>query len=173
MKKKKKSKKVKAKKKNIYNLYIYYNEVRSGGEETDPGQEFSSHEPEYIDFTPIAFYHFLISGDTFLGKLMDFDRGSGSTDYRHYEVEFDPMEYKEVYAVIVRYTTGDTFGTTHGAWEAAKIVTNKQDAEKIKKDIEKETGDYDSKKKGYHAWKGYFESLESVVIHKLDVIYHA
>lgn len=169
MKKKKKVIK-RAKTKTTYDLYLCYTEHRSGGEATNPEEEFSSREPEYIEFTPLSCYHFMVSESAFLNKLFC---EYSNADYRHHKIEFDPKGYDSLYAVIVRYTTGDTFGSTYGAWEVASLVLTRKEAEKIKKDIEKETGDYDPNLKGYHPWNGYFESLEGVGIHKLDIICHA
>jgi len=168
MKKKKTKKKVvkKAKVKELtYDIYLHYKEVRTGGE-AESDEEFSSHEPEYIDFTPLSLYHFLVSKDAYVNNLY-YD----NKDARHHEVKFDPTKYNEAFAVIVRYTTGDTFGSTHGAWDATKNVITKKETEKNAKDIKNETGKYSPEK--YCAWHGYFQSFESVGIHKLDIICHA
>ena len=72
------------------------------------------------------------------------------------EVDFDPEKYvnKELGMVVVRYSTGDTFGSTEGAWTIVGIFTDLVKAEKIAVDIENDN--YGNN----NAWQGYFESLE-------------
>lgn len=61
---------------------------------------------------------------------------------------------QEVYVVVVRYSTGDSFGTTHGAWHLEGVYQNFDEADAVKNAILSDKSD------DWAIWKGYFETLE-------------
>lgn len=79
---------------------------------------------------------------------------------------------KQVALVIVRYSTGDTFGHGRGKWAIAGVFPNpnEDEVEEFIRDVEEEALVYNSdsrrwqKEYGgvYKAWIGYFEHLEDV-----------
>lgn len=79
---------------------------------------------------------------------------------------------KQVALVIVRYSTGDTFGHGTGKWAIAGVITNpKEDVvDDYIRDIEEEALVYQTNRNRwqkeyggvYKPWIGYFEHLESV-----------
>jgi len=83
------------------------------------------------------------------------------------DVDFDPEEHvgENIYIVVVRYSTGDTFGQTEGEWHLEGAYLDAKEAKEIADSIEDDTYKGDS----YH-WKGYFERLEgaSVVLQGLQ-----
>ena len=79
------------------------------------------------------------------------------------EVDFDPIEVDVVFFIVVRYTTGDTFGTSYGNWEDIGCYKSLKEAREVKKSIE--DGSYE----GYKCWEGYFESLEDVELNILEL----
>jgi hypothetical protein len=74
------------------------------------------------------------------------------------EVSFNPEDHLEenMYVIVVRYDTGDTFGNTYNTWKIPEVVLTMAEADKICKAIK-----YD-KYDGYVSWKGYFEHFNSV-----------
>jgi hypothetical protein len=82
-------------------------------------------------------------------------------DAESIRVEPDVLDADEVYAVVVTYGSGDTFGHSTGEKCVPHIVTKLEEAVKIEKSIN------DGSYKGYAPWNGYFESLEDTEIKKL------
>lgn len=131
-------------------IYLTYVEDRSGGEPIHKGEW--DRTDEHIKFYPKSLYAVLdkepwvetinvgFSVQDFVGKLID--------------------------VVIVRYSSGDSFGTSCGNWHiigAYPAESNK--SKEIVKTIRK------GKYKGYCPWKGYFEELESVDIETMTLLF--
>jgi len=74
-------------------------------------------------------------------------------------VEGDLKARDEAWAIVVRYSTGDTFGTSHGHGTVACICTDAQSAAEAVALIQ---GGGDVCPSGHCEWQGYFESLEGV-----------
>lgn len=163
---KKKVKKAKKKAKRIeeveaYKVYLIYDESAHGGEicEGEEGSNYPEHEPEYNEFYPKGLRL----------KAPDWSETI--------EVDFDPSGLDQLYVVIVRYSSGSTFGTTHGHWHVIGAYESRDEAEKIEMAISKGTGMYNRSEKGlytdknraYMPWVGYFESLEEVTVERLDI----
>jgi hypothetical protein len=91
------------------------------------------------------------------------------------EVDFDPKDCTKLYLVVVRYTDGGTFGTTHGYHVVKGIFKDDDSAYDFKKQIEdgklpKSTYDFGGRtQECMHEWEGYFASLDSVEVHRLEV----
>lgn len=115
-------------------LYLAYDEKRTGGEPLGQGK-WCDRADEYITWSLKA---------CFLSK-------DDSPWFREVkEVDFEVKAGDEVYVVYVRYSTGDTFGCSHGAWYIVDVFNSYKEAIKSKKLI-------DSKKYiGYCPWVGYF-----------------
>jgi len=79
------------------------------------------------------------------------------------KVDFDLFSLEVIFWVVVRYTTGDTFGTSSGNWEKIGCYNNLKEAREVKKSIE--DGTYE----GYKCWDGYFEELEDIEINILEL----
>lgn len=123
-------------------LYFHYEESSSGGE-TVAGQEGDAW-PDYED----ANTHFELLKCTLEKKENSFSTETLS-------LSFLPEKNEEVYVVLVRYSSGNTFGRHNGCWYLEGVYKEKEEANIIvKKILDKE---YD----GYVPWVGYFEYLES------------
>lgn len=70
-----------------------------------------------------------------------------------------------MYLVVVRYSSGNTFGHSTGHAYVEGVYDTKESANLVAAMIEAES--YSSK--GYLPWQGYFESLEGVEIHNITV----
>jgi hypothetical protein len=73
-------------------------------------------------------------------------------------VEGDLKARDEAWAIVVRYGSGDTFGSSYGHGTVACVCTDAKSAAKAIEVI-KAGGTVDDK--GYADWIGYFERLES------------
>jgi hypothetical protein len=148
--------------KSLYKVYLTYSEHRSGGDiyEGQEEYDFPDREDSYIDFTPKGLF-------TKQGQWQE-----------TIDVTFNPNKYvdKDIYLVVVRYETGDTFGCTYGAWSVTGAFSSLEEAELMRTIIEQDDEKvYDAAYKEHEvewpnasswpAWKGYFERLSSVEIY--------
>jgi hypothetical protein len=103
------------------------------------------------------------------------------------DVEVDDKTFtaKEGYLVVVRYSTGSTFGRERGKYLFIAVFDDLDDAESLAAEIKKDSaaGNRNDKwtfipktpnvayaKDGIHcSWKGYFERLESVDVESLRI----
>jgi len=141
----------KSKKEEGYEIYLTYEEGRSGGE-VRAGYEdadWPNYENKYIDFSLIGAWR--TSADKSWVETVT--------------VDFDPVKSDKVYVVVVRYSTGNTFGKTCGDWHIEGAYSNLEIAEKIAKTI------IDDTYKGYKPWSGFFESLEDVSVECMTLDY--
>ena len=155
-------------------LYVDYTTTATGGgarEGEDSNNPFAEQEDAYIDFTIRGVHRSVPEGLFFFHKE---------------EVLPEVATAKKVWIVVVRYTTGNTFGRTHGAWHIFSIRNDPRRAEGEKRMIEfddkldnmTEQWNYGrlspltkkliAKKKrlieGHTPWRGYFERLERVEV---------
>lgn len=138
-------------KKYEYPLYLDYEERQYGGDIIDPSDHWSDREDAYVEFYPRRLLKNRNNAGVFPHGLMK--------DEVHGEFNInDPA-----FMIVVRYTTGDTFGRTCGYWHIEGVYTSRDFAEAIKRTIE--NGTYN----GYNPWVGYFERLENVEIHAMVV----
>lgn len=144
---KKRAKKVEEEK---FKVYLLYEESTHGGEvcEGDENSNWPSYEDEYNEFYP-------------KGLRLKPPEWSETI-----EVDFDPSGLDHLYVVVVRYSSGSTFGSTYGHWYIEGAYKAYDKAKKIEMAISKGTGKYD---RAYMPWEGYFESLEGVTVERLDV----
>ena len=102
-------------------LYLTYEEYREGGE-ISPGQE-DSEWPDYED----------INNDWSPKQLL-LNKGD---NWKVEELELDNVKIGDVvYVIVLRYSTGNTFGRENGCWSIVKAVKTSVEADKIYKKIE-------------------------------------
>jgi hypothetical protein len=127
-----------------YHVYLGYSQSERGGELRSGEKEgpYACREDAYIDFTPDGLYTQASDSQETIG------------------VDFDPSKYidKEVFMVVVRYTDGHSFGTTHGYWHITGVYPKASTARRLAKQIK------NNKYSDYKPWDGYFASLDSVDI---------
>jgi hypothetical protein len=136
-------------------------EIREGQEE----DEWPSRETEYHDHA--------VHGAFTTDKD---DRGWSRYNERM-AVDFEPVSGEQVFVVVVTYGSGGTFGSSSGNVCIVAVFSNEAHANSIAQDIRADddlTDRYGEPKKGkkerftgYKPWKGYFESLEGVEVHRL------
>ena len=129
-------------------IYVEYKETCIYSEESDfDGTEFSGSYYYEYDYKII---------DAYVSK-------PNSIYYEEFNVDKIP---NNIYVVVVRYNTGDTFGQSIGKGHIEKICTTPKEAYEIKSQIEE---DKYSNDEGYLQWQGYFEDLESVEVVSLNI----
>lgn len=143
--------KKKAEETESYEVYLIYDSETWGGAvcKGDEGSDWPNHEPTNTSFTP---------------KGLRLKAPGWSETIK---VDFDPSRSKHLYVVIVRYSSGGTFGTTHGNWHIQGAYKSYVKAEKVEIAISNSKGKY--AEGNYNPWQGYFESLEKVTIERLDI----
>lgn len=95
------------------------------------------------------------------------------------EVGFEPKTDQAVWAVVVEYSSGDTFGHSSGNTTVVGVYDDGVVASLVKGMIEDDyKNNYDSydeiKIEGHpdiytYTWKGYFESLENIHVERLHI----
>lgn len=161
-------------------LYLKYEESSHGGQlYPDEPEEWGNHKPEYVYWRPIA-----LTKNKPSGIFCE-------------TIELDKIQEKH-YLVVVRYETGNSFGTSHGNYTIIKLCDNYEYASRIKEYIQYDNEVYyanenqfsekikDERKEKfpdiygmfynegnsdlmYKKWLGYFEKLEDVEIHEMKV----
>jgi len=127
------------------NIFIEYKSRRTGGDPLSD-ERWSSREDEHTEVS---------------WKLAHREHPGGFPET--VEVDFDLSDLEVVFWVVVRYTTGDTFGTSYGNWEKIGCYKSLKEAREVKQSIE------DGSYKGYKCWDGYFEALEDIEINILEL----
>lgn len=128
----------------MINVYVIYEEQLSGGAvcEGDEDSRWPNYEDANIDMTVRSV---LVSNPNVL--YLD------SVEVK----DADKVEVGQtVYLVTVRYSTGDTFGNTNGAFHFEGVYVSKEKANEVSNQI------MTDKYKGHCPWKGYFEQLQNV-----------
>jgi len=122
--------------------------------------------------------------------LTDEEFSDRADEQRHYEVgdwfltakpkefHYDPVpvpdwdpEAKVIYAVVVHYSTGDTFGRIEGCIDLPIAFVSYEEAQRVAKELQadskKDETFVDSKYGFFKSWTGYFESLDGVEVKPL------
>lgn len=93
-----------------------------------------------------------------------------------FDVPNSVEELSPLWVVVVVYSTGNTFGHSSGNTTVAAVCYSEEDAEAVSKAIYEDntnSGFGEIKVRDYTfyngTWKGYFESLENVIIEKVRV----
>ena len=125
-------------------VYITYESYGGGGEKIDPGDHWSSRNHTIIEYN--LKYACLVKPESWYFEERELD------------CEEPP---RDVYVVLVRYSDGDTFGSSTGNGYIEGVYANKSQAMKVVESIRNDT--YIGKgKRGYVLWKGFFNELELV-----------
>lgn len=139
-------------------VYLTYTEDRTGGEANEPGP-YASRSPEYIEYSPTNLY------------------STPKSWHEEIEVDFDPKEFlgKDLFLVVVRYSDGDTFGTTYGHWRVIGVYTDVETVSEVEKEIQetlKNENKYYYKTNKYvkfAPWIGYFSGYETTELTKMTL----
>lgn len=126
-------------------LYLEYDEFSEGGEPLDDG-EWCSYSDTIITWT--------------LGKVF-LNKKNAAWCRSEQKADFDVKKGDTVYVVVVKYSTGNTFGSSYGNGYIEGVYQYKGQASKVMEDI---YGNRYNKLGKYPPWIGYFESLEEVLI---------
>lgn len=123
-----------------YHLFVMYEEYGTVVKERNYNDEWDTGEQEI---------HFTIQ------SIHATEQEMGWPQQVH--VAFDPEKHlgEDIFVLVVRYDTGDTFGRTYNAWTIPEIVLTKKEAKEICQAII-----YD-KYDGYKPWEEYFEHFRS------------
>lgn len=127
-------------------LYLVYEELTYGGDvcEGEENDRFPNHNPTHTEWKPI--------------QVCRQHPGGFSVE----QLDIDPSA-EAVFILVVRYSSGDTFGTGTGYWSI--IGTFLTEEEVIAKEKEVTSDSYS----GYKVWEGYFERLEGFEVHHFKV----
>jgi hypothetical protein len=133
-------------------IWIEYTTHEEGGDTIDPDDRWSNRTDHNIELQVKKLYKSEPKHLFFKDSI---------------EVEdLSILEKQYVYLVVVRYQTGDTFGTSHGNFKFYSVRGTEDEVIKDRADIEKPRGPNDP----YRAWDGYFERLENVEIELLPLL---
>lgn len=124
-------------------LFILYEEDIEGGEALDDG-EWANHAPTTITV-----------------RFLKLHRNQPIDRFFYHSIEIenpDLLKLNRLYLAVVRYSTGDTFGSTSGAWHIVGASPTKDIAQKMLDEA------LSPDNKGRKPWEGYFEELEGTEI---------
>lgn len=144
----------------IRNIYIVYEESYSGGE-ICAGQE----DDDWPDYEDQNIYLEL--------KYATLKEPSKRTP--HFDIEtidselVDSGKANKVYAVLVRYYDGGTFGRTCGYHKFEGIFDNRKAAESVAAALKDKYGHRWERSYDGNPWTGYFAGFEGVSVEKLDL----
>lgn len=142
-------------------IYLTYNEYRSGGEPDDPSDRWTSHADEIIEFHPTGLFTQKCSFQETLS------------------VPFVPSEHvdKPIYVVVVRYYDGSTFGRICGLWKVVGAFTDNDGVKAALKAVNEGKNSQEVAERiapfvcedYFGAWFGYFSGFEGVEVHELTL----
>ena len=141
-------------------LWVLWSEVETGGEvcEGEEDKKWASHEPSYID----ANFKGVYVGEVPPGG---FRWSEKSESFTIPKTAFEAEVRTQVYAVIARYSDGNTFGSSYGnVYVGGVYGSYERAAEKIKELEACSKDDYTV------PWNGYFNSLESLGVETLQIL---
>jgi len=149
------------KKKKKYEIHLSYDGYETGGDAIDPEDQWSSREDMHRQFHPQFLYVNRDDVPTWQSERI--------------EIDFKPEEGTDVFLLVVRYESGDTFGRSYGNWHIFGVYQKRKEAKQLKVRIEREEQEYEDggrewKDSDCHKpWRGYFERMEGVEIYNLDI----
>lgn len=150
-------------------LILEYHEYRFGGDIHDPDDPYSTRDSTSIDWYPTKIY-------------IDEPGIKAREKTKTWNVECllnkDVQLSDTLYLVVVRYSDGDSYGSTSGNWHIHAVLKEKLVAYDLKRLIEKDNETYRAfeytypRPKGkyvalyneHKCWQGYFSRLESVEV---------
>jgi hypothetical protein len=140
-------------------LFLGYKSTSTGGD-SDSREPYSCRSPQHTEVT-----------------FTSLTRVSGTFFGHNINVSDEVYAAEVVYLVVVRYSDGDSFGTSYGNWTVWEATASEEEALKVAKSIEDGTlvKKYEEGvRKGTATymsipWNGYFSHLEGVEIHSFRV----
>lgn len=146
------------------NIYIKYKEYTVGGE-PESDDRWCSYSDEH---TSVTFLGFSISNNNDFTKVgWDHAESIPASIYKK------AAKGVPLHLVVVRYTTGNTFGTSYGRWKIIHITDDSRKAWDVQQILEKSQGEkvpahcnIDT----YKCWVGYFERYECCEIHTIGLV---
>lgn len=146
-------------KENMPKLYMYYEENQSGG-----GIQAGEEEESWPCYNPV-YYTFTMHGISLNNNLSYYKE--------EIDVDWDVKDGEKVFVLIARYSSGGTFGSTHGHFSVQGIFQTEQEMLAKQAILEKDTNDYldkgNKRKIPYYPWIGYFEHLEDFEQYETEV----
>jgi hypothetical protein len=127
-------------------LYVEIDVETSGGEPDDPDAAW----PTYSD----KIHSISVNKGTF-------HRGNSFWPSDSIQVPGGFDQFEKLYLSIVRYSDGDTFGSSQGLHKICFVATTYQDAKR-----------YDplTMWTGHKFWQGYFGGYECTEVYKIDIV---
>lgn len=139
-------------------VYLKYKSFSTGGGYLSDGP-YAERDPDY------ASYEFI--------SLSDKDCGIYGEPI---DVDFELIPNMKLYLLVVRYTTGDSFGTSYGNACFEGVYQTLDEVNVVADLINKDTSKYrkyiENKKRTEYVripWDGYFERLEDIEIHEFTL----
>lgn len=133
-------------------VYYTYKESVTGGH-AESSEPYSDRSDAYYDWTLLDLSVESPQDTPYNGRAPVGSFVDGSW------VEGDIKAREDAWAIVVRYGSGDTFGTSYGHGTVACVCTDAVSAGKAREII---NGGGLIGDKGYAEWQGYFERLEGV-----------
>lgn len=124
-----------------YNVFVTYEESRSGGE-PDSDEKWCSYSDVHVDY-----------------RITGAFKNKTSSSWYQESFYLENLNLVDVYIVLVRYSSGDTFGRSFGNGHIVGVYGTQDEAQLIVDQIEANTY---TGQNGYVPWKGYFERFEYV-----------
>lgn len=134
-----------------------YREQHLGGGHATSDEQWADRTPAYYDWELDAVHISNCYDMSTVGAIVDgvwVDTAAQVGDF--------------IYAVVVRYSTGDTFGSSHGHGTVACFCTDAESARQATEAIRR--GEVPLSERGCAEWQGYFESLDSVTAQVMCVL---
>lgn len=119
-------------------IYVEYSESSVGGEKLEPNEPWSDRSDVITNFEIVSV------------SLYKPD----SSYYETFDLTYSE-EPKSIYAIYVRYGTGNTFGREYGCGKVIDVCLTEAEAEAILDTVENGSHPFST------VWTGYFERLES------------
>ena len=96
--------------------YVLYDETRTGGEKVDPEDRWSDRRDIHIDYT--------VKGV----RAKKPDYGYERVNVATIDTSFEVKDVQIVYVVLVKYKTGDTFGSSYGNGHIVGVYNSAEEA---------------------------------------------
>ena len=127
-------------------LYLGYRNNEVGGDRYNPSDRWSARSDRYLNPTIIGFSD---------------EREGDYSEYESLEISDEMHSAEKIYAVVVTYRDGNTFGRTYGYLCLDSAFIDEDLAMKRAKDISEGKTDGSI----YEPWMGYFSGLEEVEVY--------
>lgn len=130
-------------------VWVVYDSDSIGGVTLNPEDRWSERSPKYTTLEIKGLYKEQPKDKFYCPSL---------------EVDPHILDCDVVFLVVVRFQTGDTFGTSHGEFHFYSVRSTEEETRVDIRDIK------EAKKPGvYRPWDGYFERLEEIEVHQMPL----